>query len=48
MKNVNDTYCYECNCVRLGFDWIGFEKEEEYVKIANARINSFDTIDNWI
>lgn len=35
-------------CKRLGFDSIGFELDSEYVKIIQARINSFDSIDEWI
>lgn len=35
-------------CKRLGFGFIGFEKEKEYVDIAKARINGVITIDGWI
>jgi DNA modification methylase len=32
----------------LGFGFIGFEKEKEYVDVAKARINGVITIDGWI
>ena len=31
-------------CKKLGFNWIGIEKEEEYCKIAEARINAVEEL----
>ena len=28
-------------CAKLGFNFIGIEKEEDYIKIANARIKPY-------